>query len=121
MNTYFESANLASTGIGLDAFRHLFSESCGLCMAQYENFAAAAAQGQSADGAVYETWSLILEDRDEDSALVVSAVDTGQVMLRAADGTVLEMFPAESGITTAWSLQRDANATWLLVDARDLS
>ncbi len=120
MDAYFEAANAASLGQDLDEFRLLFADSCRLCLAQYDNFSTAYTQGQSAAGELYVAWQSRVEDLTDGQALVVTTVDTGQIVLSDTDGTVLETFPPESRLVTAWTLRSQGSGDWLIVAATDL-
>jgi hypothetical protein len=120
METFFNAANAASAGVEIESFRALFSESCELCMVQYSNFSSAYAMGQAAEGTLYQTWDIEVQDSSSDQALVLTTVDTGSISLTDADGVLIDSFPAEESVTTVWTLGRQPDETWLIIDAADL-
>jgi hypothetical protein len=120
MESFFNAANAASTGVGIESFRALFSEGCQLCMLQYSNFSSAYAIGQSAEGTLYQTWDIEVQDSSSDRALVLTTVDTGSISLTDADGVLIDSFPAEEGVATVWTLKRQPDESWLIINAADL-
>jgi hypothetical protein len=120
LDRYLRAATAASRGVAIDDFRLLFSDSCALCLTQYRNFDTAYAQGKSAEGELYSSWDLHLEDLSGDQALIRSVADAGEIVINGPDGTTLEVFPAEIDITTVWTLERQGSGAWLVVDATDL-
>jgi len=120
MEGYLQAANRASRGEDLAGFRSLFSDSCGLCMTQYTNFMNASAQGQIAEGTLYEEWKIDVQSHDDRLALITTRVNTGDVTLRAGDGSVVATFPREVGVNTAWTLNAQAGGGWTVVSAQDL-
>lgn len=117
---YFAAANAASRGERLEDFRSLFSESCGICITQYDNFSKAYSDGMVAEGDLYTDWDARVEAVTDGIALVLTTVNTGEITLRDERGNTIEEFAPETAITTAWTLQEVTKGSWLIVDARDL-
>jgi hypothetical protein len=120
MDRYFEAATAASKGDGIEAFGALFAPSCALCVTQIENFRAAYEAGQRADGDLYSKWAVAVQAIDGETALVKTVTDTGEITLVSSTGEVLEVFPAESAVTTVWTLQRDQAGSWIVITSQDL-
>lgn len=120
MERFFTAANAASRGEGIDEFGSLFAPSCALCATQQENFRTAYAAGQRADGDLYTSWTMEVQGNDGETALVTTVVDTGEITLLSPTGEVLEVFPAESELSTAWTLQRNPAGAWIVIAAQDL-
>lgn len=106
-------------GEDIPGFRRKFADSCAFCMTQYGNFSRAYDAGQSASGKLYEAWDIRVEDVTDGNALALTTLSTGKIVLRAPDGSVIETFPAEEGITTAWTLQSKPRG-WIVTSATDL-
>jgi hypothetical protein len=120
MENYLLAANGASSGRDFDEFRRLFKPSCSLCLGQYRNFTAAYGAGQQAKGDLYAEWTIEVESIQGGKAVVVTQVDTGDVVLFDGDGTELERFPGEEGISTVWTLSKEPGDRWVVVAAQDL-
>jgi ketosteroid isomerase-like protein len=121
MQRFFVAANAASRGEDLDAFRGLFTDGCQVCRTQLKNFESAYSAGKRADGALYESWTIEVDQVDGDHALVRTEVETGDITLVNPDGSIEAEFTGESAVTTVWSLLRQADGGWLIVNAQDLS
>ena len=121
LDGYFDAANRASAGQDIRGFRELFADSCGLCSTQHRNFSQAYAQGRTALGTLYESWTIDVVDATGSQVVLHSVADTGTITLVDADGVVIEAYPSESQVNTVWTLVKDSGDKWLVVDARDVA
>lgn len=121
LDGYFQAANRASKGDAFEDFRARFVDSCRLCSTQYENFVSAYSQGHFAEGELYASWEATVQDLSGKTALVVTTVETGTIVLRNSAGQILEEFPGEAGLTTVWTLEQGEDGDWVVIDARDLA
>jgi hypothetical protein len=120
MQAYLVAANEASNGRDFEGFRSSFKASCALCLGQYRNFRAAYEAGQRAEGDLYRAWAIDVQSLEGDRAIVVTKLDTGDIVLFDRDGTELERFPGEVGISTVWTLRKEPGDRWVVVGAQDL-
>lgn len=121
LDSYFQAANRASRGRGIDELQDRFTDTCGLCATQHRNFANAYAVGHTAAGTLYEDWSITVVDETDRQVVLQSVVDTGEIVLSDQSGQVIEEFAGESQISTIWTLARDDSGAWLIIDAQDLA
>jgi len=89
-------------------------------MARYENFTAAYAAGNAAEGTLYEDWAIVVENATEDSAVVRTQVNTGTILLKDSAGSLIDTFEGEQNVTTVWTLQADQEGNWIIVGSQDL-
>jgi hypothetical protein len=120
LTDYFEAANSVASGGALREFRALFAETCASCMSAYQDFESAQAQGLRADGERYLDWEIFVEEQTAESALLRSTVDFAPVNLVDGSGQVAASIDAWADVQFVWTLQRQEDGAWLIIQGQQL-
>lgn len=121
LEAYFASANDFASGGSADAHQRHYTDSCAACVSAASDFAVALESGLRADTERYAAWRITLEEIEPGSALLTSEIDFAAVSLVDDKGFVVEEVPGWSGATFAWTLARQPDGAWMVVQGQLLS
>jgi hypothetical protein len=122
LESYFRSANVVARGAEPSEHEARYAATCQACVDATGDFLAAQAEGLAADGDRYASWSITAETPggDPDQAVLTSAIDFAAVNLVNANGEIVERVPGWSEATFVWTLNRQADGSWLIVSGQEL-
>jgi len=118
LEEYFRSANMVAKGAAIDGHELLYSDSCEACVSATADFAAAQQEGLRADGDRFARWSIDTQNESDKLVLATSVIDFDAVDLIDGDGSVADSVPAWSEATFAWTLRKQPDGSWLIVQGQ---
>lgn len=113
---YVDTANAAlADAEAMPQWRARFSDTCTVCRGGFDTATEIHDDGHSINGGQLVEWSARIEEMAESQAtfLVTGTVAAAQVT--AADGTVVEDYPAAEGVTIVYTVRLQPDGSWLVV------